>query len=156
MPDFPKGEYVIENRASGAWMQASPKKIGRHLKGGPVEQWEKLGSSWQRWFLIPNGDGTYLILNRSTGFYLDAASTQINAKKDTIDIVTWPATGGSNQSWTFEALDYEFYKIVNSAEPSKCLDAALTRIAENGAPIMLYGWTGDTNQQWQIIPVKSL
>lgn len=151
MPNPESGEYVIENRASGAWLQASPADIPHG--NNAVEQWQGMGSSWQRWFLILQKDGSYLISNRSTGGYLDGVGTEITQENGHIITHTLNGPAGSdNQLWLMEELPFGFFKIINKMS-KRVLDADFTAITQNGARVMLHTWHGATNQQWQVISI---
>ena len=144
-------EYAIVNEQSGKVLEIGGLSTNA---GAPIQQWEWLGGSNQRW-LLQTATAAFAY-GSTTGLFRVSAqhsSSCLSLAGATLQIGTqlrqWSCNGTPAQTfWFVQGADG--HRIITST--GQVLDVrAASR--QNGAPIIQWEWLNDDNQRWLLLPL---
>jgi glucosylceramidase len=143
------GYYNIISRNSNKGLDVADNST---TSGSRIQQYDITngGGNNQRWKFVSDGSGNYYIIVKSTGMYL---AVENNGTADGLKVQQKTFSASNEFKWTVTSLGDGYYKIIN-VNSGKSLDVENVSTA-NGANIQVWGYTGNLNQQWQLVQVES-
>lgn len=143
------GYYNIISRNSNKGLDVADNST---TSGSRIQQYDITngGGNNQRWKFVSDGSGNYYIIVKSTGMYL---AVENNGTADGLKVQQRTFSASNEFKWTVTSLGDGYYKIIN-VNSGKSLDVENVSTA-NGANIQVWGYTGNLNQQWQLVQVES-
>ncbi|KAI0444387.1 glycoside hydrolase family 76 protein [Xylaria telfairii] len=132
------GIHIITNQQTGLAIDSA----GTFGNGKSVVQWGANGGQSQKWLLSQNSDTSWNIISLSTWQALDCPN---GANTNNLTMVQWQPSRNTNQRWWIDQQSDGSYKIWNQAS-KLALDGASSK--NNGAPLIQWGWDGETQQRW--------
>jgi len=140
-------QFQILNKLSGKVLDATGFSTSN---GTTIQQYSYLGSSNQKWSLVPAGNGAYAIMNLFNGKVLDV--TGYSTANGTV-IQQWDYLGGGNQKWTLTPVGNSYYVITNVLS-GKVLDVTGYSL-NSGTVIQQWDYLGGDNQKWQLANLQA-
>ena len=138
------GKYVLVARHSGKVMEVAGAGLN---DGANVQQNTYSGGDYQKWDILPDGNGFFTIKAAHSG---KTAEDQGWSTGNGGNIDQWGAGENANQHWFFEYAGNGYYSIRNRYS-GLYLEVAGVSTA-NGANIDQWAGTGGLNQQWRLLP----
>lgn len=149
--------YSIVNENSGQSINVSGRSL---LNGGYVVQWPISPGQNDDWCFQATGDGYYYIKARHSGLVLDVFGARKNAGAD---VHQWPRKNGPNQQWKLTLVESVTPRTgkdciqmpigntyhITARHSGKALNVD-KRSKLNGANIIQYFVTGQTNDNWRL------
>lgn len=153
--DIEEGRYYIRNYDKSKTIQINNSDApGYNTSGATVEQWDVDEGNYQKWDIIPIGNGYYKIISAQSGLALSVSSgweTKRNAS-----VIQETYNGYDRQKWSIRWLGADRYKIKSKAAESSSLDLVLSsepliNPSEGTAIIQETYIEGSYLCEWQII-----
>lgn len=138
------GKYVLVAKHSSKVMEVAGAGLN---DGANIQQNTYNGGDYQKWDILPDGNGFYTIKAAHSG---KTAEDQNFSTGDGGNVDQWGAGENSIQHWFFEYAGNGYYAIRNRYS-GKYLDVAGASTAD-GANIWQWSGTGGSNQQWRLLP----
>jgi hypothetical protein len=138
------GKYVLVAKHSGKVMEVAGAGLN---DGANVQQNTYIGGDYQKWDIMPDGNGFYTIKAAHSG---KTAEDQNFSTGNGGNIDQWGAGENANQHWFFEYVGDGYYSVRNRYS-GLYLDVSGSNV-NNGANIDQWAGTGGANQQWRLVP----
>ncbi|RPD42979.1 glycoside hydrolase family 76 protein [Chitinophaga barathri] len=137
----PTGTYRLNARHNGLSLDAV---AGGTANNTALNAWGYNGGSNQRWTLVSLGGGFYRLQGVGSGRSINVAG---NSGDNNAAVILWDYNGGGNSKFYFSSPSPGYYSMI-FVNSGKAVDVAGTG---QGAGILQWKPTGDTNQQWQFV-----
>jgi len=137
----PIGPRRIVNAASGRALDVAG---GGNADGSPLQLWDYVGGTNQKWEVVDAGGGRYNLRSLQTGGR--AVDSSLNPVNGTGTYI-WSYLNNGAQKWQIQSVGNGRFRLNSHLNLSQCLDSNGTA---NGSPVIMWSYWGGANQQWLI------